>query len=95
MRKCASKQVLVAEPGPLVTTDKKVKPDFPVAAAAMPTRGTWCPIHETNTHDLKICHTIYDLAENRKKALHRAHHCGDHWQLLQLWPPRPHVARLP
>jgi hypothetical protein len=39
----------------------------PVAAAATLAQGLWCPIHETNSHDLKNCRTIYDLAENRKK----------------------------
>jgi hypothetical protein len=37
MRKRTSKQVLVAEPGPLVATDKQIKPDAPVVAAATPT----------------------------------------------------------
>jgi hypothetical protein len=57
-RKRASKQVLVAEPGPLVATDKQIKPDAPVVAAATPTQGAFCPIHETNSHDLKTYHTV-------------------------------------
>jgi hypothetical protein len=36
-RKRASKQILVAEPGPPPTTNKKIKPDTPVVAAAAPT----------------------------------------------------------
>jgi hypothetical protein len=66
--KHASKQVLAAEPGPSATVDKKVKPDVPEATDATPAQGMCCPIHETNTHDLKTCRTIYDLAENRKKC---------------------------
>jgi hypothetical protein len=33
-QKRASKQILVAEPGPPLTTEKKIKPDAPVVAAA-------------------------------------------------------------
>jgi hypothetical protein len=44
-RKWASKQILAAEPGSPPTTDKKIKPDAPVVAAAAPTQGPWCPIH--------------------------------------------------
>jgi hypothetical protein len=68
-RKRASKHILVAEPGPPPTTDKKIKPDAPVVPAAAPTQGAWCPIHETNSHDLKTCRTVYGLAETRKKRL--------------------------
>jgi hypothetical protein len=66
-RKQASKQILAAEPSPPPTTDKKIKPDAPVVAAAAPTQGAWCPIHKTNSHDLKTYHTMYGLAETRKK----------------------------
>jgi hypothetical protein len=48
-------------------TNKKVKPDAPEVAAATPAQGTWCTIHETNAHDLKIYRTILDLAENCKR----------------------------
>jgi hypothetical protein len=65
--KRASKQVLAAEPGPSAAADKKVKPDAMVVAVAAPTQGAWCPIHETNSHDLKTCRTVYGLTESRKK----------------------------
>jgi hypothetical protein len=66
-RKRASKQVLAAKLGPTAAADKKVKPDALVVATAVPTPGAWCPIHETNSHDLKICHMVYGLTESRKK----------------------------
>jgi hypothetical protein len=65
--KHASKQVPAAEQGPSATMDKKIKPDAPVVAAAAPTQGAWCMIRETNSHDLKTCHTVYSLMESRKK----------------------------
>jgi hypothetical protein len=36
-RKRASKQVLATDPGPSIATDKKIKPDALVVAAAVPT----------------------------------------------------------
>jgi hypothetical protein len=68
MRKRASKEVLAAELGPSVAADKKVKTEAPVVAAATPTQGACCPIHETNSHDLNTCHTVYSLTESRKKC---------------------------
>jgi hypothetical protein len=58
MRKRTSKQVLAAEPGPSAVVDKKIKPNVLMDAAAMPAQGAWCPIHDTNTHDLRTCRTI-------------------------------------
>jgi hypothetical protein len=66
-RKRASKHVLAAEPGPMAAADKKVKPDAPVVATVASTPGAWCQIHETNSHDLKSCLTVYGLTESRKK----------------------------
>jgi hypothetical protein len=48
-------------------TDQKINPDAPAVAVATPTQGAWCPIHETNSHDLKTCHMVYGLTESRKK----------------------------
>jgi hypothetical protein len=67
-RKRASKQVLAVEPRSSASIDKNVMPDVPMVTAATLTQGIWCPIHETNSHDLKNCHLIYDLAENRRSA---------------------------
>jgi hypothetical protein len=67
-QKRASKHVLAAEPGSSIATDKKIKPDAPVVATVVPTQGAWCPIHETNSHDLKTCRTVYGLMETRNKC---------------------------
>jgi hypothetical protein len=56
-----SLQVLAAEPGPPPTTDKKIKPNALVVAVIAPTQGVWCPINETNSHDLKSCRIVYGL----------------------------------
>jgi hypothetical protein len=85
-RKRASKQILTAEQGLRPTTDKKIKPDAPVVVAAAPTQRAWCPIHETNSHDLKTCHTVYGLAETCNERFVEHQNCGQCRQLLQLWP---------
>jgi hypothetical protein len=73
MRKHASKQVLAAKPSPSAAADRKVKPDALVVATTMPTQGAWCPIHGTNSHDLKSFRMVYDLTKSRKK---RFRECG-------------------
>jgi hypothetical protein len=51
-----------------MTTDKKIKPDAPVVTAVAPTPGAWFPIHETNSHDLKTCRTVYGLTKTARSV---------------------------
>ena len=58
------RQAHAAEPAPTTGAEKRAKDeDVPPRA----TRGTWCPIHETDAHDARNCKSIQSIVEGRKK----------------------------